>query len=938
MSLTTMSPSAWRYYVEEIAAGREDYFARGAERSGQFSGRGAEALGITGHEADALGLERLFGHGADPRDGSPLGRGFDPDNERAVAGFALTFSPPKSVSALWALADEPASAQVLVAHEAAVAASLAFVEEHAAFTRRGHNGVFQVDTEGLLVASFIHRTSRAADPQLHTHVLVANKVRAEDGAWLALDGRELFATQKATGMLYKAALRAELTNRLGVEWSAVDGNGAAEIEGVPPLLLDYWSARRHELKALGDELIANRSAEVGRSLSPNERAECFQIAAYRTRTAKVDADTPTEELRGHWRAEAEAWGLGPESWTADLFQRPPRTTKRSAEEVAAEVIVRLEEDKATWTRAEIVEEVSRLVDGVDAASVRERVDELADFVLVDAEVLNLAAPLAEEVPSALRRRDGKAQTERHGATRFTTRTTLAREAAILESVDAGRDANVAVVDADRVERVLAASTLGEDQKDAVRGLVMGGERVALLVGPAGAGKSRALDAARRAWSSQGFDPIGFAPSAMAAQVLRDEAGLRSDTLAKFLYDYERGESSVILDHRTVMVLDEAGMARTDDLAKLLRLAEEHGSKVVLVGDPHQLGAVGPGGIFRTLVADPGAHELETVRRFHHAWEAAASLHLREGNPAILDAYERHGRIVGGTRAEMIDRAFEAWRVAHQEGEPLLLMAGDNATADELARRCRAELVARNKVNRDGVPIATGTASSNDQIVTLENDRRIKTSRGDYVRNGSRWFVTGVASDGALSVVSRDHAGSATLPTEYVREHVALGYAVTVHKAQGQTTERAALLVDERMSAAQLYVGMSRGREENRAFVICSDDDPDEHLQRPSNDALDVLRNVMRRDDVNRSAHDVLRRNLAQSEVNDHDAPLAAKSPKAPLPSRKRSDLALPTKRDPAENSMSQLDPATRAVLARPRWRTRPAPPPPNRGRSPVRER
>ena len=323
MSLTTMSPSAWRYYVEEIARGREDYFARGAERSGQFSGRGAEALGIAGHEANAVALERLFGHGTDPRDGSSLGRSFDPDNERAVAGFALTFSPPKSVSVLWALADKTASAQVLAAHEAAVAASMAFVEDHAAFTRRGHNGVLQVDTEGLLAASFVHRTSRAADPQLHTHVLVANKVRAEDGAWLALDGRERFATQKATGMLYKAALRAELTERLGVSWSAVHGNGATEIEGVPPLLLDYWSARRHELKALGDDLIASRSAEVGRSLSPNERAECFQIAAYRTRGAKVDADTPTEELRGHWRSEAEAWGLAPETWTAD----PGRTLK-----------------------------------------------------------------------------------------------------------------------------------------------------------------------------------------------------------------------------------------------------------------------------------------------------------------------------------------------------------------------------------------------------------------------------------------------------------------------------------------------------------------------------------------------------------------------------------------------------------------------------------
>jgi conjugative relaxase-like TrwC/TraI family protein len=171
MSLTPMAPSAWRYYAEEIARGREDYFAKGAERPGRFLGRGAEALGIAEHEAHVRELERLFGHGADPRTGGPLGRGFDPDNERAVAGFALTFSPPKSVSALWAVGDQPMADQVLAAHDAAVAASLAFLEEHAAFTRRGHNGVLQVDTEELIAAGFVHRTSRAADPQLHTHLL-----------------------------------------------------------------------------------------------------------------------------------------------------------------------------------------------------------------------------------------------------------------------------------------------------------------------------------------------------------------------------------------------------------------------------------------------------------------------------------------------------------------------------------------------------------------------------------------------------------------------------------------------------------------------------------------------------------------------------------------------------------------------------------------------
>jgi conjugative relaxase-like TrwC/TraI family protein len=270
-------------------------------------------------EADAISLERLFGHGADPRDGSPLGRGFSPEDSRAVAGFALTFSPPKTVSVLWALGDSEIAEEVTAAHDAAVRTSLAFVDEHTSFTRRGHNGVLQVDTEGLIAAGFVHRTSRSADPQLHTHLLVANKVRAEDGKWLSLDARELFETQKAAGMLYKAALRAELSARLGVTWTAVDENGVAEIAGVPKLLVEQWSARRHELKAVGDELIANREVELGRGLSGNERAECFQIAAYRTRTPKIDADTQTDELRAQWASEAEAWGLGPEGWLGGVI-------------------------------------------------------------------------------------------------------------------------------------------------------------------------------------------------------------------------------------------------------------------------------------------------------------------------------------------------------------------------------------------------------------------------------------------------------------------------------------------------------------------------------------------------------------------------------------------------------------------------------------------
>jgi len=174
---------------------------------------------------------------------------------------------------------------------------------------------------------------------------------------------------------------------------------------------------------------------------------------------------------------------------------------------------------------------------------------------------------------------------------------------------------------------------------------------------------------------------------------------------------------------------------------------------------------------------------------------------------------------------MIDRAFRAWTDARENDTSLLLMAGDNATADELSRRCRAELVARGWVARGGVRIATGTASRGDEIVTLENDRKLRAPRGEFVRNGARWQVVGTSDDGSMRVTSVESGGMVTLPPEYVREHVALGYALTVHKCQGKTVDRAVVLVDEKMTAAQLYVAMSRGREENCAFVTLSDDSP-----------------------------------------------------------------------------------------------------------------
>lgn len=236
--------------------------------------------------------------------------------------------------------------------------------------------------------------------------------------------------------------------------------------------------------------------------------------------------------------------------------------------------------------------------------------------------------------------------------------------------------------------------------------------------------------------------------------------------------------------------------------------------------------------------------------------------------AVRAAYLANDRIAEGSRTAMVEEALSAWRAAREEGKDLLVMTGDNASAEELSRRCRAELVRAGEVEADGVRIASGVAGVGDEVVTLRNDRRLRSSEADFVRNGARWRVVERGVDGSLSVVPLASEGLVTLPPEYVAEHVGLAYALTVHKAQGATSDRAVVLVEESMSAAQLYVAMSRGREENRALVVTSDHDPDEHARGVGLTGIELLVQVLRRDGSDRSAHEVLRSSLARSEDLD----------------------------------------------------------------------
>ncbi len=872
LGLVKMAPAAWQYYASQVALGLEDYFTGRGEAPGHWTGSGAVGLGLAG-QVDPADLAALFGQGRDPRTGEALGRPFDHRaGSEVVAGYSLSLSPPKSVSVLWALGGAEVAEQVRAGHEAAVAATVSFLEDHASFSRTGKAGVFQVDTDGLVVAAFVHRVSRAVDPQLHTHLLVSNKVRCLDGRWRAVDGRELYAHQKPAGNLYQAALRAELAARLGVEWAPVDANGQADIVGVPTELCRHFSSRRREIEVAGAARVADAEARLGRSLTADERAEAYQVATLATRPAKEHDAEATESLVERWMADAAACGRSPEQWLGQAVGRTPAQLGLPLEakgDLVAEVVAELAEQRSTWGRTDALRLVARRLPPAVVASADEArawIEAGADAVVADYHVVALAAPARAEIPDALCRRDGRLTTERHGGARYTTRATLALESEVIDFAGRGREAGVAVVSRSAIEAAVVSAGLGEDQAVAVRRVCGGGEAVVCLVGPAGAGKTRSVGAARAAWEASGVPVRGLAVSAVAAGVLTEEAGLASETLAKFLFENAKPapERQWRLRAGEAVVLDEASMVATSDLAALVAAVEEAQAKLVLVGDHRQLGAVGAGGLFRLLVADTAAAELTDARRFVEPWEAAATLRLRRGDVTVVEEYERHGRLVGGSREEMVEAAFASWQRSREVGESVVVMAHDHGTVDALALRARAVRVAAGEVEPGGVAVGAQVAGVGDEVVTTNNDRRLLTSRGAWVRNGDRWVVTQRRRNGSLVVDHADGRGVVVLAGDYVAEHVALSYAVTVHKAQGLTVDRGVVVLDEAASAESVYVGMTRGRLENQACLVLESAGDEHGWRRPPTPA-EALADALGRSGAELSATDVLRSELDRSE-------------------------------------------------------------------------
>ncbi|MHB2023690.1 MAG: MobF family relaxase, partial [Mycobacteriales bacterium] len=512
LSVAKIGRSSWRYYQQTVAHDACEYYLGTREAPGLWHGRGLSELGLRpGAEVCERELEALFARGLHPVDGSRLGRAWRVDG---VTGFDLTFSAPKSVSVLWALGGGEVGKAVSAAQWAAVAAALDFVDAHASFSRVGAGGRAQAGTAGLAAAVFDHRSSRAGDPQLHSHALVVNKARCADGGWRTLDGHEIYAAQKAAGAVYQAALRAELTGRLNVGWAPVSEHAQAEIAGLPAGLLALFSKRTAQVAAEADPVIARLEAELHRPLSSAERVAVRKTAVVKTRPAKEQVAVSL--LHQRWRGEAAAAGWDQRGLLAAVRAaarvQPTPTLGFSGEaqfdRLLAEAVAAVGARTACFARAELVVEIAARLPaaGLSADRARGLVEAFTDAALAN--------------PAAVRLLDADpVGAPRASDARYASRATLALEARILDRAQRGRGAGIAAVDPATVARVSVDAGLDATQAAAIIRLATSGDSVSVLVAPAGTGKTTALGAAATAWGELGHPVLGFAPTARAAAEL-----------------------------------------------------------------------------------------------------------------------------------------------------------------------------------------------------------------------------------------------------------------------------------------------------------------------------------------------------------------------------------------------------------------------------------
>jgi conjugative relaxase-like TrwC/TraI family protein len=815
LSISKMSAGQGKYYMD---LAREDYYLEGGEPPGQWWGRGAEEVGLTG-AVDREQLANLF-EGLHPAGTEALVQvQHFADGRTRQPGWDLTFSAPKSVSIVWSQGDDALRRALEAAHDKAVRQGLEYLESNAGFSRRGHGG------EGLsrvtfVAALFEHGTSRAQDPQLHTHALLLNiGRRLDDGSFGTLRSRDVYLHKMAAGEVYKAALAHEL-RVLGFGLERTDAS--LEIAGVSRRLIEHFSKRRAEIEA----------AMSAAGVEGPRAAEFFTLS-----TRKVKEHVARDTLFAAWREAGHSLGL-------DVTKLPRAPQQEFSHEEPA--FVRLTAGKAI---SALLEQRSFFYERDLMRSVLEQtrhrglpldlITKMVDGALCDERRIVTLPP------------DGP-------HTRFTTREMYQTEERLLGTAEALIKRQSPVVSESLVAVTLDAHRhLTDEQRNVVRALTQRPESLQLVEGLAGTGKTSVLRAASEAWRIAGFEPVGCALAAKAKAELSRSALIGSLTAAKLVKYLDREEAGLLggfvrdigrlrdaffkelraeraprrapvqkeqgqrplLTDKSVLVIDEAGMLGTRMLEKLLSHASRAGARVVMVGDSRQLQPIDAGGPFKSLVDRHGATQLTQIVRQEAEWMRTAVREFAEGDSrAALTRYAEHGRFaLAETRDDAMRLLVARWAKERPVdlADSLFLTSTrhDAGRLNALAQAHRLELGELTP----GSDVARGEKRffPGDRVLLTRNDARLGVFNGDFGR------VITASRDGTLGIeLDRRQDGRSVLASVNLGAYpdVDLGYAATTHKAQGSTVQDLFVLAGGPMQDRELtYVQMSRHR--GNAFIV-----------------------------------------------------------------------------------------------------------------------